>query len=47
MDKHISKKDLPARLGLSEDWLSVLIAFLLILLTVLGIIGSHGIKITF
>ena len=32
---------------LSEDWLSVLIAFGLILLAALQIIGSKGIHITF
>jgi hypothetical protein len=33
--------------SLNEDWLSVLLAFLLILLAVIGILGEHGIKISF
>jgi len=32
---------------LSEDWLSVGLAFLLILLSVLGVLGEHGISIQF
>lgn len=32
---------------LSEDWLAVLIAFGLILLAVIGVIGKTGINITF
>lgn len=32
---------------LGEDWLAVLIAFGLILLSVLGVIGKTGINITF
>lgn len=32
---------------LSEDWLAVILAFLLILLSVLGIFGEHGLKIVF
>lgn len=32
---------------LSEDWLAVILAFLLILLSVLGILGEHGLKIVF
>jgi hypothetical protein len=32
---------------LTEDWLSVLLAFLLILLSVIGVLGKNGINITF
>jgi hypothetical protein len=32
---------------LSEDWLAVILAFLLILLSALGIFGEHGLKIVF
>jgi hypothetical protein len=32
---------------LSEDWLSVLIAFLIILLSVIGLLGPNGLKIVF
>jgi hypothetical protein len=37
----------PARFHLNEDWFSVILAFLLILLSVIGILGKHGIPITF
>ncbi len=32
---------------LTEDWLSVILAFLLILLAVIGVIGKTGLNITF
>jgi len=32
---------------LSEDWWSVIIAFILILLAVMGFLGPHGLPITF
>ncbi len=31
----------------TEDWLSVILALLLILLTAVGLIGSKGLNITF
>lgn len=31
----------------NEDWLSVLLAFLLILLAAVGVLGENGIKIGF
>jgi hypothetical protein len=34
-------------LTLSEDWLAVLLAFLLILLAAIGILGKSGLNITF
>lgn len=35
------------RLKLTEDWLAVLIAFGLILLAALGVLGKSGLPITF
>lgn len=35
------------RFSLNEDWLSVLLAFLLILLAAVGVLGETGIKIGF
>jgi hypothetical protein len=35
------------RLSLSEDWLAVLLAFGLIILSVLGILGKNGLEIPF
>ncbi len=32
---------------INEDWLSVLLAFLLLLLSVLGILGEAGIQVKF
>ncbi len=32
---------------INEDWLAVIIAFVLVLLAALGILGPHGIKIVF
>ena len=32
---------------LSEDWLSVLLAFLLLLLSVIGVLGETGIQVKF
>lgn len=34
-------------IAIKEDWLAVILAFLLILLSALGVLGPHGIKITF
>lgn len=39
------KKSAPA--GISEDWLAVLIAFALIALAALGVLGPAGLPITF
>jgi hypothetical protein len=33
--------------SLSEDWWSVIIAFFLILLVMVGLLGKHGLMITF
>ncbi len=33
--------------AVNEDWLSVILAFLLILLAALGILGKSGLNITF
>ncbi len=40
-----SKQSFFARLG--EDWLAVFIAFLLVLLSVIGLLGPNGIKVVF
>jgi hypothetical protein len=32
---------------ISEDWLAVLIAYILILLSVIGVLGKNGINIKF
>jgi hypothetical protein len=37
----------PAKFQLSEDWWSVILAFLLILLAAVGILGKNGIPIKF
>jgi len=34
-------------ISLSEDWWAVIIAFILILLAVLGVLGKNGLMITF
>ncbi len=34
-------------LAINEDWLAVIIAFLLILLSVVGLLGPQGLKIIF
>ncbi len=36
-----------SRSPLSEDWLAVIIAFIIILLSVIGLLGPNGIKIVF
>lgn len=36
-----------SRVKISEDWLSVIIAFGIILLAILGIIGEKGLKVIF
>lgn len=33
--------------SIPEDWLAVILAFLLILLSAIGLLGPNGIKITF
>ncbi len=40
-----SKQSFFARLG--EDWLAVIIAFLLVLLSAIGLLGPNGIKVVF
>ncbi len=48
-----SEKDIPMtdktpnKFSLNEDWLSVILAFLLILLAAIGILGENGLKISF
>jgi hypothetical protein len=37
----------PSRFTLNEDWWSVILAFLLILLAAVGILGKNGIPIKF
>jgi hypothetical protein len=37
----------PQTFRLSEDWLSIILAFLIIILSALGILGKNGIQITF
>ena len=37
----------PRGFQLSEDWLSVILAFIAILLSALGILGKNGLSITF
>lgn len=37
----------PASFGISEDWLAVLIAFALIALAALGVLGPNGLNIVF
>ncbi len=37
----------PATRRLSEDWLAVIIAAVIILLSVIGLLGKNGINITF
>ena len=44
-DKESNKQR--ADFSLNEDWLAVLLAFLLILLSVIGILGKNGINIIF
>jgi len=36
-----------SNISLSEDWWTVIIAFILILLAVLGVLGKNGLMITF
>jgi hypothetical protein len=33
--------------AINEDWLSVFLAFLILLLSVIGVLGEAGIQITF
>jgi hypothetical protein len=47
MQESNSKNTLPVWKRLNEDWWSVLIAFLLILLSAIGLLGPNGIKIVF
>ena len=37
----------PAGFQLTEDWLSVILAFVLILMAAIGVLGKTGIPITF
>lgn len=37
----------PKKLSISEDWLAVLIAFILIALATIGVLGKHGINVVF
>lgn len=37
----------PFKFSLGEDWLSVILAFLLILLAALGVLGESGIPVSF
>jgi hypothetical protein len=44
----MSQQTLPRKsFQLSEDWWSVIVAFVLILLAVIGLIGPNGLHITF
>lgn len=45
MDEQPTEKKSSA--SINEDWLSVLLAFLLLLLSVLGVIGEAGIRVRF
>ena len=40
-------KKQPPVLNISEDWWAVILAFLVILLSVIGILGKNGIPISF
>jgi hypothetical protein len=42
-----SKPSARPRFTVNEDWLSVFIAFLLIIFSVIGLLGPNGIKIIF
>ena len=37
----------PKKFTLSEDWWAVILAFVLILLAVVGVLGPRGLNITF
>ena len=39
--------DTPKKVNLSEDWWAVILAFVLILLAVIGMLGANGLNITF
>lgn len=39
--------DTPKKVNLSEDWWAVILAFVLILLAVIGVLGANGLNITF
>lgn len=43
-DKPVPRANL---IPLSEDWLAVIIAFVLIVLSAIGLLGPHGIKVVF
>ena len=47
MEKQPHKATFIARISLSEDWLAICIAAIVILFSVLGILGPHGIPIRF
>jgi len=37
----------PSKFTLSEDWLAVILAFVLILLAAVGVLGKTGLPVTF
>ena len=39
--------DTPRKFHLNEDWWAVILAFVLILLAVVGVLGANGLNITF
>jgi hypothetical protein len=40
-------KNQGSRFSLNEDWLALIIAFVVILLSVVGLLGPNGLKIAF
>lgn len=36
-----------SRFSLNEDWLALIIAFVVILLSIIGLLGPNGLKIVF
>lgn len=47
MKNNQKSKENSKSFSLSEDWLSVILAFLLILLAAIGVLGEHGIPVQF
>lgn len=45
MEKNTPEKN--SRFSVHEDWVSVLIAFVLLLLAVIGVLGETGIQVKF
>jgi hypothetical protein len=39
--------DTPKKFNLSEDWWAVILAFILILLAAVGVLGGNGLNVTF